>query len=154
MSDDNKTIARRWFEEVWNKGRSEAIDRMFAVDGVAHGLAADGSDLRGPEAFKSFQHAYRTAFPDLKFKIEDLIAEDDKVANRWTATGTHTGDGLGFPATNRAVTVTGMGIIRLRNGQIVEVWNTFDALGMHQQLGTLSLLVPGSAAVRGISPRV
>lgn len=135
MSAENKALIRRWFEEVWNKGRVAAIDEMFAVDGVAHGL---GADMHGAAAFKPFHAAFRDAFPDLRIEVEDMIAEGDKVAYRFSVTGTHRGHGLGFPATDKPARFTGMGVVRVQNGKIVEGWNNFDQLGMLQQLGVVT----------------
>jgi steroid delta-isomerase-like uncharacterized protein len=138
MSAETKTLVRRWFEEVWNKGRVAAIDELLAPNGVVHGL---GEDMQGAAAFKPFHAAYRDAFPDVKIELEDLIAEEDKVAFRWSATATHKGNGLNFAATNRPVRFSGMGIIRVENGKLVEGWNIFDQLGMMQQLGVVNLPV-------------
>jgi steroid delta-isomerase-like uncharacterized protein len=129
---DNKAIVRRWFDEVWNQGRIEAIDELLAADGVAYGL---GPDLHGPAEFKPFHAAYRQAFPDVRIEVDDLVEEGDKVAYRWTATMTHHGHFLGIAPTGRASRFLGMGIVRIRDGQIVEGWNVFDQLGMLQQLG-------------------
>ncbi|HWS56277.1 MAG TPA: ester cyclase [Pyrinomonadaceae bacterium] len=140
MSEENKAVFRRWFEEVWNRGRAEAIDEMFAADGVAHGLAgADGAELRGPADFRAFHGNFRTAFPDIEVTVEDVIAEGDKVAGRCSARATHRADSLGFAATDRGVEFEGMCIARIRDGQIVEAWNTFDFLTMYRQLGLLDL---------------
>jgi len=139
MSADNKQLSRRWFEEVWNQRRGEAIVKMMASDAVSHGLG-DGGPMQGPDAFVRFHQAFTEAFPDLKVHIEDLIAEDDKVVTRWRATGTLKGHGLGVRPTGRAMDVTGITIVRVVNGQFVEGWNSFDVLGMHQQLGTLAEL--------------
>jgi steroid delta-isomerase-like uncharacterized protein len=136
MSAENKLLVRRWFDEVWNEGRTDAIDDMFAADGVAHGL---GPDLRGPEEFKPFYAAYRSAFPDIRFEIEGMVAEGDEVAYRWTATATHRGPGLGFSATDRPVSFSGIGILRVRDGKLVEGWNAFDRFGMLQQLGVVQM---------------
>ncbi|HAF13910.1 MAG TPA: hypothetical protein DHU55_16545 [Blastocatellia bacterium] len=74
-------MLRRWFEEVWNKGRADAIDEMFAADGVAQGLSGDPSaPLRGPAGFKLLHDQFRGAFPDIEVVVEDTIAEGDKVA--------------------------------------------------------------------------
>ena len=137
----HKTVARRWFEEVWNRRDETAVARLFAVDGVAHGLSPDGHDLVGPTAFIDFHRAYVGAFNDLRIELDDLIEEDDKVAIRWHATGPHTGHGLGLEPHGKAMNVVGMSILRIHEGLIVEAWNTFDVLGMHQQLGTLGQLV-------------
>jgi steroid delta-isomerase-like uncharacterized protein len=134
MSEQNKAVVRRWFDEVWNHGNADAIDHLMAPNAVVHGL---GEDTPGSEGFKRFHAAYREAFPDVHIEIEDLVAEGDKVAFRWTATATHRGASLGFAATNRNVRFEGMGIIRAQDGKIVEGWNTFDQLGMLQQLGVV-----------------
>ena len=133
-----KQLARRWFDEVWNQRDAAAINRFFAKDGVAHGLGPNGEDLIGPAGFQAFHQAFLGGFGDLQITIDDLIEEDDRVAVRWHVTGTLTGHGMGFAPTGKRMTVTGMTIIRVQNGQIVEGWNNFDVLGMHQQLGTLA----------------
>ena len=140
MSEENKALARRWFEEVWNQRRHESIAKMFAADGLAHGLASDGGPMRGPEGFAAFHKAFVSAFPDLQLSVEDMISEGDKVAIRFRASGTLKGDGLGVKPTGRSMTVTGISIVRVRNGYIIEAWNNFDVLGMHQQTGTLAQL--------------
>jgi steroid delta-isomerase-like uncharacterized protein len=137
MSAENKPVIRRWFDEVWNQGRVEAIDELLAADGVVHGLGDGG--MTGPAAFKVFHAGYKDALPDVAITLEALVAEGDMVAFRWSATGTHRGGGLGIPATDRAVRFSGMGFGRVRNGQLVEGWNNFDQLGLLQQLGVISL---------------
>ena len=91
--------------------------------------------VHGPDGFLQFHRAFTSAFPDLRLHVEDAIEQGDRVAMRFTATGTHSGDGLGFPATNRPMRVSGMTIARVAGGKFVEGWNVFDALGMMQQLG-------------------
>jgi steroid delta-isomerase-like uncharacterized protein len=135
MSAENKALVRRWFEEVWNKGRVDAIPEMVAERAIVHAL---GEVMRGPAEFKPFHAAFRGAFPDIAIVIEDAIAEGNVVAARWSCTGTHQGDGLGFPATGRKMHVTGMVFLRVEGGQFVEGWNCFDQLGMLQQLGVVT----------------
>lgn len=109
MSTESKDLIRRWFEEVWNKGREDAIDEMFAADGVAHGLTEEGDKtMRGPEQFKPFYRAFRSAFPDLEVVVEDTIAEGDKLAARCTVRGKHQSDSLGFAATGLTTDFTGI----------------------------------------------
>lgn len=134
MPADNKELLRRWFTEVWNEGRAEAIDELFAPDGIAHGLAG-GATLRGPENFKPFFRTFKDAFPDIEVVVEDMIAEGDQVAARCTVRGKHQGHTLGFAATQRPIEFVGICIARWRDGQIVEAWNNFDFLTMYQQLG-------------------
>jgi steroid delta-isomerase-like uncharacterized protein len=132
MSTENKALLRRWFEEVWNRGRVEAIDELLSSDAVIHGL---GADTHGPDGFKPFHAAYRSAFPDVTLRIDEIVAEGNIVALRWSGTGTHRGTGLGFDATGRRVQFSGMVFARVENGRLVEGWNNFDQLGMLQQLG-------------------
>lgn len=138
MSTESKDLIRRWFEEVWNKGREDAIDEMFAADGVAHGLTEEGDKtMRGPEQFKPFYRAFRSAFPDLEVVVEDTIAEGDKLAARCTMRGKHQSDSLGFAATGLTTDFTGITIVRIERGKIVEAWNNFDFMTMYKQLGAL-----------------
>jgi steroid delta-isomerase-like uncharacterized protein len=135
MSEENKQLIRRWFEEVWNQRRTESIDAMFAEDGLGHGL--EGEPLRGPAGFKVLHERFCTAFPDINIVVEDVVAEGDKVAARCTVRGSHGGDSLGFAATNSPVQFTGMVLARIENGKIVEAWNNFDFMGMYQQVGAI-----------------
>ncbi len=135
---DNVALMRRWFEEVWNKGREEAIDELLAEDGVANGLADEsGEALRGPVGFKPFFRRFREAFPEIEVTVEDTVSEGDKVAARCTVRGAHRGDSLGLAATNRPVEFTGICIVRVADGKIAEAWNNFDFMSMFQQLGAL-----------------
>jgi steroid delta-isomerase-like uncharacterized protein len=139
-TSDNVTLVRRWFEEVWNNGRADAVDEMFAEDGVAHGLTDEsGAELRGPAHFRAFHQRFREAFPGIEVIVEDAISEGDRVAVRCTVRGRHEGDTLGFKATNSPVEFTGMSFSRIRDGKIVEAWNNFDFMSMFQQLGALRL---------------
>jgi steroid delta-isomerase-like uncharacterized protein len=134
--EENKALVRRWFEEVWNKGRAEAIDEMFAAHGIAHGLSEQAENpLQGPGGFKPFHETFRGAFPDVEVVVEDVIAEGDKVAARCSVRGKHAGDHLGVAATNTAVEFTGMTIARIEDGKIVEAWNNFDFMTMNRQIG-------------------
>ncbi len=136
--ETNKALIRRWFEEVWNKGRADAIPEMFAENGIAHGLSDDvDNPLRGPAGFLPFHAQFRNAFPNMQVVVEDQVAEGDLVATRCTVRGKHTGDGLGIAATQSPVDFTGMTITRIADGKIIEAWNNFDFMRMYRQLGTL-----------------
>lgn len=132
-------VVRTWFEEVWNQGREETIDRLFAASGVAHGLPG-GSPLRGPEDFKPFFRSFRGAFPDIHVEVTQTVVEEDRVALHCNVKGTHKGHTLGMPATGKPVEFSGIVIVRIQDGQIVESWNHFDFLGFYQQLGLLPQL--------------
>jgi steroid delta-isomerase-like uncharacterized protein len=135
MYEENKRLAERWFEEVWNRQRENAIDELLAEDAVAFGLAESGTPVRGPNELKPFVRNLLQAFPDLHITIEDMVAEADKVVVRFSATGSHQGNGLGFPPTGRPMKVSGMTILEIANGKLRHGWNNWDQLGMMQQLG-------------------
>ena len=136
MSAANKALIERWFEEVWNQGRAAVIDELLAPGSKVFGV---GDVMHGPEGFKPFHTAFRSAFPDLKVTVDHMVAEDDWVAARWSASATHNGDGLGFPGTGRPVAFSGMVFACVENGRLVEGWNSFDQLGMLQQIGVVKL---------------
>jgi len=138
MSEENKELVRRWFEEVWNKGRADAIEEMFDENGIAHGLADDPSQpIRGPRDFRPFHTVFREAFPNMTIVVEDMIAEADKVAARCSVRGKHEGDFMGREATQSPVEFTGIAIVRIDNGKIIEAWNNFDFMTLHKQVGLL-----------------
>jgi predicted ester cyclase len=139
--EKNKALSRRWFEEVWNKSRNAAIDEMLGPAGVVHGLGESGQDLPGPAGFRQFYKQFRSGLSDIHVTVDQVIAEGDLTAGRFTARATHAGDGLGVKATGRRVTVTGMFMIRWKDGRIVEAWNEFDAAGLMLQIAD-----PGAAA--------
>ena len=144
-SSDNVALVRRWFEEVWNRGRADAIDEMFDEEGVAHGLTDEGgAELRGPAHFRVFHQRFREAFPGVEVVVDDAISDGEKVAARCTVRARHEGDTLGFRATRRPVEFTGMTFARVRGGKIVEAWNNFDFMSMFEQLGVLRLEEAGA----------
>lgn len=138
MPNANEILIRRWFEEVWNKGRADAIAEMFAEDGIAHGLSDEsGKPLRGPADFKEFHAKFREAFPDMVVTVEDTVSDGDKLVARCSVSGKHTGHSLGFAATNAPTAFTGMAMVRIKDGKIVEAWNNFDFMTMYKQLGVI-----------------
>ena len=136
--EENKAMMHRWFEEVWNQGREDAVEEMFASDGIAYGLSGSGDEaVRGPVGFKAHYRSVRAALPDITITVEDTVADDDKIAARCVVRGTHTGEGLGVAATNKSVEFTGLLISRIKGGKTVECWNSFDLLGLYRQIGAL-----------------
>jgi steroid delta-isomerase-like uncharacterized protein len=133
---DAKQLVRRYVEEVWNGGDLDAVDRLVAEDYAAHD-PVDAEPVRGRAALKALVGDYRRAFPDLVNTIHDQVAEGDKVATRWSSTGTHHGPAFGLEPTGRRRDVTGIMIIRLENGLVAEEWHNWDALGLLRQLGAL-----------------
>jgi steroid delta-isomerase-like uncharacterized protein len=137
MSEQNIAVVRRWFEEVWNQGRESSIDELFPADGVAHGLGDSEQDVHGPGEFKPFVANIRGALPDTHIRIDDILADGDRVAVRVTLQGTHSGHGLGVPPTGRKISIKGIIIVRLVDGRIREGWNSYDQLGLLRQIGAL-----------------
>jgi steroid delta-isomerase-like uncharacterized protein len=137
VSEKNKEVVLRWFEEVWNQGSEAAIDELFGADAVAHGLGDSELDVRGPAEFKAFTAHIRGSIPDIRFQVEDMVSEGDRVAVRVVFGGTHTGPGLGVEPTGRRISLKGLILVRIVNGQIVEGWNSYDQLGMLRQIGAL-----------------
>jgi steroid delta-isomerase-like uncharacterized protein len=137
MSEEKNTLIQRFVEEAFNRGNLDVADEVYAPEFVSHESA--GPVGRSPEYIKQFVGMYRSAFPDGHTTVEDSIAEGDKVAYRWTFRGTHLGELMGIPPTEKQVTITGITVDRISGGKIEEEWNNFDQLGTLQQLGA----VPG-----------
>jgi steroid delta-isomerase-like uncharacterized protein len=136
MSEQNKAVARRFFE-AWNEGDLDALDEVMSPDAENHDPQDPFPSDTGPEAAKKLVSMYREAFPDVRFEVEHQVAEGDYVVTRWTATGTHEGELMGIPGTGKSSTVTGISIDRFEGGKVVEGWTNWDTLGMLQQLGAV-----------------
>jgi steroid delta-isomerase-like uncharacterized protein len=141
---NSKAIERRLFAE-WNKGKEAGIaiiDEFYAPDFVFH--IASGQDIRRLKEEKKHMSNFYEAFPDIHFTIEDMVAEGDKLAVRYTFTGTHKGKGMGIPPTNKKVKIHGITIShRNAEGKIVEEWEKYDTLAAMQQLGLVPKLGKG-----------
>lgn len=141
--EDNKTIVRAVIEEAWNKGNIAMLDTLIAADYVDHDNTIPGpDDVPAREHAKQSVAAYRAAFPDLRMSVEAMAGEGDIVVTRWTATGTHNGPLLGVAPTGRRVSVTGMFMDRIAQGQMAESWASWDTLGLLRQLGVAPSSVP------------
>ena len=147
MSEHNKAIVRRLFEELWNKGNLSLADELLAPN-YAHYDPSTPDVGRGPESEKKRATLYRTAFPDLRLTIEDIIAEGETVMARWSCRGTHKGDLSGIAPTGKQFNISGVTIARLSNGKMAEGWVNWDALGLMQQLGVVPELAKTKAAAR------
>ena len=132
---DNKARFRRTYDEMMNRGILDHVEEMIAPNFVNH-ESPPGMD-RGPDSMRGLVTMLRTAFPDLHFTIEDLIAEGDIVAGRLTMTGTHNGPLMGMPPTGRTVHQAHMHFIRFQDGKAVEHWGVRDELSMMQQMGVI-----------------
>ena len=133
MSEENKALVRRVIEEGYNKHNLALLDELYA-DCVYYTPAT--GELKG-EALKQYYASIFAAIPDIRFTVEDLVAEGDKVAGRWSCTGTHQGEFMGIAPTGKRVTNSGIDIQRIAEGKIVEERGEWDALGFLQRLGAV-----------------
>lgn len=132
---ENKSLVRRLMEEVFNRGNFEVASEIVPADYHSHDPLP--GEAPGRAGMAANIQAIRTAFPDVRFEAEQILAEGDRVVVRWRAMGTQRGAFVGIPATGKTSVTIGMTMYRVAGGQIVESWNNWDALGMLQQLGVL-----------------
>ncbi|HLJ81146.1 MAG TPA: ester cyclase [Ktedonobacterales bacterium] len=130
----NKALVSRFVEEFWSKGNTAAADELMTAEAT---IVLPGSGQVSKEDFKAFALTLRGAFPDWYSTPEELIAEEDRVAERWTGRGTHQGEFLGVPPTGRQVAVPGIVFYRITAGKIAEFRGLFDSLSMLHQLGAM-----------------
>ena len=141
-TEQNKALVRQMVEEIFNRGNMSLADEFLAPDFVEREELPLGIP-RDREGVKQFSTILRSAFPDLKATIDDIIAEGDKVVIRQTWSGTHKGEFMGIPPTGKSVSVGVIDIMRIAGGKFVEHWGQMDSMGMMQQLGVIP--TPGQA---------
>ena len=139
-AEQNKAIVRRFIEELWNNRNLDLADEIFAADCITHQLRS-GAELatapRSPKVVKKHVTEWLVGFPDLRFTIEQMIAEADQVVARMMIQGTHTGVWLGVAPTGKQVDIRMITIHRIANGKIAEDWVLVESLGFFQQLGLI-----------------
>ena len=133
MSKENKAIAERIVQEIWNEGNLELADEIIAPD-YADRVAGDGSPV-GPDGFKQAVVGIRSAFPDFNITIDDMISENDKVALVWTFRGTHKGELMGIAPTDKLIEFDGIYLYRFKDGKLVERSGKRDMFKLMSQLG-------------------
>ncbi len=131
MTEHDRDLGRRWFEQVWNKGRREVVAEMLAPGSVLH---EGSSHAVGPEGFYPFYDRLKAALSEIHARVEDTIVEGDKLCIRWSFAAKHTGQGLGIEPAGAAIDITGILIIRVADGKIAEAWQNWDMLGMLEQV--------------------
>jgi len=130
-SERNKAMARSFFEEVLDQGHLEKYAESHAADFVAHGGDHDATLAEDMAAARE----ERKALPDMRVAVNQILGEGDSVVVYWRASGTNTGEGMGFPATGKRIVVPGMTIFRFKQGKISEEWSVFDMSSAMQQAG-------------------
>jgi steroid delta-isomerase-like uncharacterized protein len=133
-AEENKQLVRRFVEEFWNEGNADAADELMAPDAEIHMPTGELVDLDG---LKDFADAFRGSFPDWHSTFEELVAEGDRVAERWTGRGTHRGELQGIAPTDRRVEVPGSVFYRIADGKIAEFRGQLDMMGLMRQLGAI-----------------
>ena len=132
--EHNKALVTRFVEEFWNRGNLTVADELMAADAAIHMPTGESVS---PAGLKAFAEAWRGAFPDWHATYEELVAEGDTVAERWTGRGTHRGALQGIAATGASVEVPGSVFYRIVGARIVEFRGQLDMLGLMRQLGAL-----------------
>jgi steroid delta-isomerase-like uncharacterized protein len=143
-TEQNKAIFRRMVEEIFNRGNMSLVDEFLAPDFIEREELPPGIPP-GREGVKQMTIMFRSAFPDFKATIDDMIAEGDKVVVRMTWSGTHKGEFMGIPPTGKSVSFGVIDIVRFARDKFVEHWGMMDSTSMMQQLGA----VPAPGVVEG-----
>jgi len=143
MSEQNKTLARRWFEDLFNRGDLDAAEEILSAEFVDH---LPREEERGLEELKQYVMMCRAAFADIRDTIDELVAEGEKVVVRWTSRGSHQAEFMGVAPTGRHVRFSGMRLFRMAENKIAESWVNIDQLGLLEQLG---IVIPGLGHSKG-----
>jgi predicted ester cyclase len=144
-SEDPKAVIRRWNDEGWSGGNYDLAHEIIAPVMTVHGAGGQSVGM-GPEGLIDLIKTWRTAFPDGKMTVDDIIVEGDLVGIRNTWHGTQTESFYGIPPSGKEVHVTSVGLDRVKDGQVVEGWGELDMVGMMQQLGAMPVVGPGAFA--------
>ncbi len=146
-TEENKALARRFFEDVWNKHNLALVGELFSTGYVEHRPLPGMPPTR--DGFKQVASMFWSGFPDGRIEVEDQVAEGDTVVTRWNSRSTHTGEFMQLAPTGKQLVVGGISINRIAEGKIVETWVQFDQLGMLQQLGAVPAARAAAVAVTG-----
>lgn len=131
-------VLRTWFEQVWSEGRADLIETLMSPHVIGRGAGEAREDVVGREGFVSFYESLRQAFPDIRFTCEAVVASGSLVAGRWTARMTHSGPYSGKEPSGRAISLPGISMMRIENGQIVEAWDEWDRLTLAKETGLIA----------------
>ncbi|WP_164102311.1 ester cyclase [Candidatus Laterigemmans baculatus] len=145
MSEQNRSVVLRWFEEVWNQRRAETVDELMTAESICYG---DLGPMQGASDFrKLFYEPLTQALPDLRVTVDGIVDDEQQVVVRWTAKGTHTGAGLPVPPTQRALEFSGISWICVRNGKLYEGWQQSNLAEVLRSCGATDELRLGGAPI-------
>jgi steroid delta-isomerase-like uncharacterized protein len=135
---ENKQLFQHYFDDCANAGNFDLVDEIFAPDYLHHDPAnPDPRPVVGPKGVRDHLESLTAGFPDVRFDVDEMVAEGEDIVVRWTATLTHTGDYFGLPPSGKKAKITGMNTWRTANGKAVEGWVNRDDMGLLQQLGVI-----------------
>ena len=138
MSEENKAKVRRFVEEGFGEGKTEVVDEVLHSNFVCYDPNSETGEIRGADNVKGEIGYFQNAFPDFFWRVEDQVAEGDKVTTRYTFGGTHQGEFFGVPGTGKRIEITGIQIDRFdQSGQLVEEWPEYDLPGAMKQIGAI-----------------
>jgi steroid delta-isomerase-like uncharacterized protein len=138
VSEENKEKMRRVLEEAFGQGKTEVVDEVLDSDFVCWDPNSETGEIRGAETIKGEIEYFRNAFPDFFWRVEEQVAEGDRVTTRYTLGGTHQGEFFGVPGTGKRIEITGINIDRFdENGKLVEEWAEYDLLGAMRRMGAI-----------------
>ena len=146
VSEAYRQLAKRWFDEVWNHGRRDAIGELLAPDALLH---QGTTTTVGPEGFYSFFDCMQAAFSDIHITVHDAIADGDRVWVQWSGSMRHTGFGLGVPPTNEQLDITGISIVRIADNRVAERWQNWDIRALMQLVDKARLAQTSTERGRG-----
>ena len=132
--EQNKTLDRRYFEEVYNRGNLNVVDELIGPQCLIHGPLGD---VTGPQGIRQLLGSFLAAFSDVHYSVHEQIGEGDWVATRWTAEGKHTAELMGIPPSGKKFRLEGTTVSHVAQGKLVEVWHNYDNLGFMQQIGAM-----------------
>ena len=132
IARSNKELLKRFYKEVYVDWNMELADQVLSPQFTSHDWPKGGP--AGPQAFRDYYSALRSALPDARYEVDDIIAESDKVVIRWRLIGTHKGDYGGIAATGRVITLKGIAIYRVESGKIMERWVVSDLHGVLEEI--------------------
>ena len=137
MSEENKATVRRFLEEAFSQGKTELVEEVLRSDFVCYDPNSETGEISGADLKGEIEY-FHSAVPDLSWRVEDQVAEGDKVVSRYTVSGTHQGEFFGVPGTGKRIEMTGIQIDRFdESGKLVEEWPEYDLLGVMKQIGAI-----------------
>lgn len=136
-AEQSRAVARRFREDLWNSGDLAIADEIIAADCLIHARVPMTTDFsRGPDAIRQLVLFFHLAFADIHMTVEQVLVEGDMVAARWSGRGRHRGDLLGLPEGEHEAVTSGIDMLRIAGGKVVEGWVSWDTLGLIEHLLT------------------